>query len=125
MIPKPDYHQNEEFQNRTKKLQEIRDLGVEPYPHHYSPTHTAQEIIRMYPDAPIGHSEDAAAGTTPEVCVAGRLILFRAMGKNAFAHLQEATHKIQLMFNRDLTHVEGLGDDPECTPLKFIEKKSI
>ena len=123
MIPKPDYHQHEEFQNRTKKLEEIRELGVEPYPYHYSPTHTAREILRMYPDAPVGHSEDAAAGATPAVCVAGRLILFRAMGKNAFAHLQEATHKIQLMFNRDLTHVEGLADHAECTPLKFIEKK--
>ncbi len=123
MIPKPAYHQNEEFQNRTKKLDEIRNLGVEPYPYHYSPTHTAREILEMYPDVPVGHSEDAAAGTTPEVCVAGRLILFRAMGKNAFAHIQEATHKIQLMFNRDLTHVEGLADDLECTPLKFIEKK--
>jgi lysyl-tRNA synthetase, class II len=123
MISKPSYHQNEEFQNRTKKLEEIRELGVEPYPYRFDPTHTAREIQEAYQENPIGNSEEAAQGTTPFVRIAGRMILFRAMGKNAFAHIQEATHKIQLMFNRELTHVEGLADDPECLPLKFIEKK--
>jgi lysyl-tRNA synthetase, class II len=121
-IPKPSYHQTEEFQNRTKKLEEIKALGVDPYPYRYTPTHTAHSLIETYQGASIGHSEEAAQGTTPFVSVAGRLMLFRAMGKNAFAHLQEEAHKIQLMFNRDLTTVEGLVN-PDCPPLKFIEKK--
>ncbi len=122
MTEKPHYHQHEEFQNRTKKLNEIREAGVEPYPHHFSPTHTAAQILKEQGEAPIGDSEMAARGETEQVTVAGRLILFRAMGKNAFAHIQEATHKIQLMFNRDHTVVEGLEDE-EIKPLKFIEKK--
>ena len=123
MSTKPPYHEHEEFQNRTKKLEEIRALGVEPYPHRYAPTHSARQILQDFQDQTVGHSDDAAAGTTQQVCLAGRLILFRAMGKNAFAHIQEATHKIQLMFNRDLTSVEGLVEHPEFSPLKFIEKK--
>lgn len=123
MSIKPDYHEHEEFQNRTKKLQEIRELGVEPYPHHFTPTHTAKQILNDFHETAIGDSEQAASGKTDLVCLAGRLILFRAMGKNAFAHLQEATHKIQLMFNRDLTIVEGLPEESEVKPLKFIEKK--
>lgn len=122
MIEKPHYHQHEEFQNRTQKLTEIRATGVEPYPHRFVPTHTAREILNEQHDNPIGDSEKAGNGETEAVCLAGRLILFRAMGKNAFAHIQEATHKIQLMFNRDLTRVEGLNGD-ELKPLKFIEKK--
>ncbi len=122
MNDKPSYHQHEEFRNRTQKLADIKQLGVEPYPHRYRPTHTAKQIHEAYDSLPIGSSEDAGRGETDSACVAGRIILFRAMGKNAFAQLQEATHKIQLMFNRDLTQVEGL-QSPDITPLKFIEKK--
>jgi lysyl-tRNA synthetase class 2 len=120
---KPEYHEHEEYQNRIKKLEEIRELGVEPYPHRYQPSHTARQILQEFENNPLGNSEDAAVEKTPAVCIAGRLVLFRAMGKNAFAHLQEATHKIQLMFNRDHTQVVGLPHHEGMTPLKFIEKK--
>ncbi len=122
MIEKPHYHSHEEFQNRSQKLKEIREAGIEPYPHHFTPTSTAGKILNEHHENPIGDSEKAATGETEYVKLAGRLILFRAMGKNAFAHIQEATHKIQLMFNRDLTLIEGL-EEGELTPLKFIEKK--
>lgn len=123
MIEKPSYHQQEEFQNRLKKVEEIRALGVEPYPPDFHPTNTAKELLHDFHDLPVGGSEEAASGNTPFAKLAGRLILFRAMGKNAFAQLQEATHKIQLMFNRDLTTIEGLSEDAEVKPIKFIEKK--
>lgn len=128
MVKKPDYHQHEEFINRSRKLDEIRELGVEPYPHHYNPTHDAYSLQNQYGKAEVGHSEDAAAGSTPLVCVAGRLMLFRSMGKNAFAQIQNHTGRIQVMFNRELTEVVGYNpphtDNSEAlTPLKFIEKK--
>lgn len=122
MTKKPHYHQHEEFQNRCKKLQEIRELSIDPYPHNFSPTHTASKILSTIDEQSLGDSDQAMREESPLVKLAGRLILFRAMGKNAFAHLQEVTSKIQLMFNRDLTKVEGLPDG-ELTPLKFIEKK--
>ncbi len=98
------------------------------YPHKYSPTHTAEQISSKYGSAAIGHSDDAAAGTTPEACIAGRLVLFRAMGKNAFAHIQDDSGRIQMMFNRDTTQVAGFQppseqDGDALTPLKLIEKK--
>lgn len=128
MPAKPEYHEHEEFQLRTRKLAEIRDLGVEPYPHHFKPTHHAEALQKELEKETVGHSEDAAAGSTPQVTVAGRLVLFRSMGKNAFAQLQDHSGRIQIMFNRDLTTVEGYQpvsqDDTEpLTPLKFIEKK--
>jgi lysyl-tRNA synthetase class 2 len=122
-LQEPEYRQHGEFQNRSAKLSEIRNLGIDPYPHKYSPTHTAQELLEKYASEEVGHSEDAASGTTLNACVAGRVVLFRSMGKNAFGHIQDATGRIQIMFNRDLTEVEGLTKTEELTPIKFIEKK--
>ncbi len=126
MTKKPDYHQHDEFQNRTHKLAELRQLQIDPYPHKYSPTHTAKDLILTYENESVGLSEDAAAGTTPFVCLAGRLILFRSMGKNAFAHIQDSTDRIQLMYNRDLTELGGYAptsDEADLSQYKIIEKK--
>src|SRR5690349_13828083 len=112
MTKKPDYHQHEEFQNRLRKLAEIRQHHIEPYPNKYTPTHTAQKLATTYEGVTVGHSEEAAEGKTPLVNVAGRLVLFRSMGKNAFAHLQDETGRIQIMLNRDLTQLTGYQADP-------------
>lgn len=125
-MTKPDYHQHEEFQNRSRKLAEIRQAGIDPYPAQFSPTHTAHTLHVAYNTASIGHSEDAAAGATPSARVAGRLILFRPMGKNTFAHLQDETGRIQILLNRELTDLVGYTPTPDSEALsayKFIEKK--
>ncbi len=118
----PHYHETEEYQNRLRKLQEIRDLGVEPYPHSFQPTHSAGKIAKDLENQEMGDFEAALASKTEKVVVAGRLVLFRAMGKNAFGQIQEGMDKIQVMFSRDTTEVEGLVPG-EVTPIKFIEKK--
>lgn len=124
----PEYHSHEEFINRTRKLAEIRNLGIDPYPHKFTPTNTAKELLEKFNEAEVGHSEDAAAGSTEKVVVSGRLVLFRTMGKNAFGHIQDHTGRIQVMFNRELTKVAGYspaaeGEAETLTPMKFIEKK--
>ncbi|MEM8727484.1 MAG: lysine--tRNA ligase [Chlamydiota bacterium] len=119
----PDYHGYEEFRNRTAKLQQIRALGIEPYPHRYEPTHQLGAFGHRRDDLIIGTDEEAGAGKTTGVRVAGRLILFRAMGKNAFGQVQDETGRIQIMFNRDRTEVSGLPEDSGIRPIKFIEKK--
>lgn len=127
MIEKPDYHQHEEYRNRLSKLEELRALGIEPYPHKYEPTHSAKELQDLFLDNPVGSSEEAENGTTETVVVAGRLVLFRAMGKNAFAQIQGDDGRIQVMFNRDKTQI--IGFDPATqpadglSPAKIIEKK--
>lgn len=126
MTKQPEYQQQEEFQNRSRKLAEIRQAGVEPYPHAYIPLNTALQLQQQFNQAEVGHSDDAAAGSTEAVRIAGRLVLFRIMGKNAFAHLQDETGRIQIMFNRDATHLTGFnseGADGDLTAYKFIEKK--
>src|SRR5471030_2090898 len=109
----PDYHQHEEFKNRSLKLGEIRALGIDPYPAKFTPTQTAHALLHKYESRELAGSEDAEEGKTEHVVLAGRLVLFRAMGKNAFAHLQDSTGRIQLMFNRDHIKVTGLPESPE------------
>jgi lysyl-tRNA synthetase class 2 len=126
MVSKPDYHHHEEYRNRLGKLHDLRASGIEPYPHKYIPSHSAGQLQKLYADQPVGNSEDAAAQRTDPATVAGRMILYRAMGQNAFATLQGDDGRIQVMFNRDHTQVHSY--DPEqapekLTPAKFIEKK--
>lgn len=128
MPTKPDYHNQEEFQIRTRKLEEIRQLGVDPYPHSFDHCDDTHLLHEKYGKSNIGHSEDAAAGTTPFARVAGRLMLFRSMGKNAFAQIQDHSNRIQIMFNKEHTEVVGYtppqtDSSESLTPLKFIEKK--
>ncbi|MCB1135549.1 MAG: lysine--tRNA ligase [Chlamydiia bacterium] len=124
----PAYFEHEEYVNRKRKLEELRALGVEPYPHHFERTHRVHEVLNIFKDDAVGSSEDALAGKTPKVKVFGRLVLFRAMGKNAFAQIQGETADIQVMFNRDATQVTGFdasacAEGEALTPLKLIEKK--
>ena len=119
----PEYHNHEEFQNRSHKLTEIRALGIEPYPPKYVQTEKIDRIILHAETQETGHFDDAASGNTPQATASGRLVLFRAMGKNAFAHIQDETGRLQIVFNRDLTQVKGLEGNEEISHLKFIEKK--
>lgn len=121
-MSKPDYFTHEEYVNRLRKLEELRDLGVDPYPHQFTETDTIHNLALSYQNQPVGTSEDAEAEKTPSVKIAGRMVLFRAMGKNAFAHLQGPKERIQVMFNRDHTVLMNYSHE-EPSPLKLIEKK--
>ena len=88
-LPPPDYHHHEAFKTRKQKLKEIREMGINPYPHIYKPTTQTHTLQDKFKDVSIGDSEAAEKGKTDLVKVAGRLVLFRAMGKNAFAQIQD------------------------------------
>ncbi|MBM3191258.1 MAG: lysine--tRNA ligase [Chlamydiae bacterium] len=123
-MQEPVYHKYEEFQNRLSKLKDIEALGICPYPHKFSPQNSAQALQEKYAEEAVGDSDAGEKGLTPEVSLAGRLVLFRTMGKNIFAQLQDASGRLQLMFNRETTHVAGLNPEAsDITALKFIEKK--
>jgi len=86
-------------EHRFEKLAHIRALGIEPYPHRYTPSHTTVEAA--------GQLERIEAGEAgpDEVCVAGRIMARRKMGKSAFVDIRDGAGKIQLMF-RNLNSYE-------------------
>lgn len=119
--------QNPEFQNRKLKMDELRSLGINPFPHRFIPSHGLDEVIELFDSKDVGHSEDAEKGETEEMKLSGRLVLFRPMGKNIFAQIQDEKGRLQLMINRDHSTLTGYepeeGADNVPKPLKVIEKK--
>ncbi len=79
---------------RLSKVERLRARGVEPYPPRVERTHTTAEAIAAYE---AGEPSQANIATT----VTGRLVLFRAMGKASFAHLEDGAGRLQLYFRRD------------------------
>lgn len=112
----------DEIEIRKEKLSSIRAQGVDPYPHLFKPDSTAESLNLAFNGKEVGHSEDAAQKLTPKAKVAGRLVLFRAMGKNAFAQIQDATGRIQVMFNREGSSVAGYTPTEDFSAMKWIEK---
>ena len=74
---------------RRESLQKLRDLGIDPYPAALFPVNSsAKEIKNDFEDG-------------KHVCIAGRMMSQRVMGKASFAELQDASGRIQIYINRD------------------------
>ncbi len=79
---------------RREKLQELHNLGIDPYPAPLYPvTHSARQIKEGY------NGENAEEYSS--VTVAGRIMSVRDMGKANFAVLQDSTGRIQVYIRRD------------------------
>lgn len=78
---------------RRNSLTELRKIGIEPYPAEAYPVDTTTRDIReLY---------NPEKGDYQNVCLAGRLMGRRIMGKASFAELMDENGRIQLYFNRD------------------------
>ena len=86
---------------RREKLEEIRQLGVDPYAYKYSPTHTTKEILEQF--AEVGDQPDE----TISVRVAGRIMTKRDHGKSGFAHLQDASGRLQIYVRQNAVGEEA------------------
>jgi lysyl-tRNA synthetase class 2 len=74
---------------RRESLQKLRELGIDPYPAALYPVDAfAAEIKEKFEDG-------------KQVCLAGRMLSQRIMGKASFAEIQDASGRIQVYFNRD------------------------
>ena len=82
---------------RREKLDALIAAGVPPFAYGYDRTHQTSDAVAALPEG---------EETGESVRVAGRLIAWRGHGKTAFAHLADASGRIQLYFRRD-----ELGDE--------------
>jgi lysyl-tRNA synthetase, class II len=94
----PEDH--EQIVVRRKKLQALRDRGVQSYPNDFRPDHTTAEVHARY------GSSDADLGTADSAAVAGRIVGLRDFGKAAFLHVQDRAGRLQVHVRRD-----RLGDE--------------
>ena len=96
---------SEQEEIRRSALQRIRDLGINPYPPEEFPVNSYASII-------INEFSEGNENFQ-NVCLAGRLMNQRIMGKASFAELQDSTGRIQLYVNRDeLCPGEDKGEYP-------------
>src|SRR3989338_7322558 len=87
--------ENQLIDQRLQKLEEIRKLGIEPYPYSYKTNTTAKEIKEKF--SKLKNEEKTKA----KVSLSGRLMTIRRMGKASFAHLQDHTDKVQFYIRED------------------------
>jgi lysyl-tRNA synthetase, class II len=94
---------------RRDSLQELRNMGIEPYPAAEYPTDAfSAEITSSFVDLPKEKDEEgnevsckATAENSRMVCIAGRMMGRRIMGKAAFVELQDSKGRIQVYVTRD------------------------
>ena len=84
---------NEQEIQRRQSLDELRALHIEPYPAAEYPVNAYSDEIKA------NFSEDAE--TPREVCIAGRLMGRRIMGKASFAELMDSKGRIQVYVTRE------------------------
>jgi lysyl-tRNA synthetase class 2 len=74
---------------RRETLTKLREMGIEPYPADiYGVTDYADELKENFNEG-------------KKVCLAGRMMSQRIMGKASFAELQDSSGRIQIYINRD------------------------
>ena len=84
-------------EERLKTIQELRERGVDPYPHTFDASHTTASARDLL---------DSEGERSRKVLVAGRVMAKRKMGKLAFLDLRDGSGRLQASLRRDL-----LGDE--------------
>ena len=79
---------------RLQKLENLRKEGRDPFAANCAQTHTSEEAIGLY-------REGVADEGQPRVSVAGRIVVFRLMGKASFIKIQDRGGQIQAYVTRD------------------------
>lgn len=87
-------------ESKLRKLNELKESGMNLYPYSYNVTNCAKNINEKYA------SLQPEQQTQDKVSVAGRIMLKRIMGKAGFFHIQDETGKVQLYLQED-----ALGED--------------
>lgn len=70
---------------RRRKLEELKEKGINPFGGKFNTTHKAQEILDRFDEL-----------ENSQVVIAGRIMAKRDMGKATFAHIQDVSGRIQV-----------------------------
>ncbi len=89
---------NEQEIGRRQSLEALRSMGIEPYPAAEYPADAHSDDIKAQ------FTDDASAR---QVCIAGRIMSRRIMGKASFIELQDAKGRIQVYVSRDEINTEA------------------
>lgn len=88
-------HLSEQELIRREKLESLIKLGIDPFPSPLYPVNANAAFIKE------NYRGDENKADFAEVCLAGRIMGVRDMGKANFAQIQDATGKIQIYLKQD------------------------
>ena len=88
-------HLSEQETIRREKLTALQQLGIDPYPAPLYPVNSSSAAIKNH------YKGEENKADFADVCLAGRLMSIRDMGKASFAVLQDGEGKIQVYLKRD------------------------
>ncbi len=83
-------------QERIRKLKELQEMKVEPYPHIFKKSNDTKELQIEFER--LNKQEETKETAT----VAGRIMLLRNMGKLAFLTIRDGTGDIQICMKKDV-----------------------
>ena len=83
---------------RRRKLEELRQRGVNPYPNDFRPADTAATVVERFGAL----SREDLDARTDTVSVAGRIVAMRDFGKASFLHLHDRSGRVQAYVKRDV-----------------------
>ncbi|MEO6670847.1 MAG: lysine--tRNA ligase [Ferruginibacter sp.] len=88
-------HLSEQEIIRREKLEELNKLNIDPYPAALYPVNSSAVYIKEH------YKGEENKADFADVCIAGRIMSVRDMGKANFAVLQDGTGKIQFYIKQD------------------------
>jgi lysyl-tRNA synthetase, class II len=92
---------NDQIEQRLKKLDRLRSLGIDPFGSKFESKDHAAELIARHGTA----TKEELSASPVEVVLAGRVTALRRFGKAAFAGVQDGSSSIQVYLKKDI-----LGD---------------
>lgn len=90
---------NDLVKQRLLALEEIKKLGINPYPHRFDVTADSAGILSTFKD-PADEAE-AEEQKKKTVSVAGRIMAIRKMGKASFFQIKDESGKIQIYIRQN------------------------
>lgn len=91
--------QNDLIKRRLEELEEIKKLGINPYPYRFDVSAVSTDITASFKDPQ--NDEETAKQKERIISVAGRIATIRAMGKASFCHIKDEKGKIQIYIRKD------------------------
>jgi lysyl-tRNA synthetase class 2 len=86
------------IEQRIKKLEELRHLGIEPFGGPFYANDHASDVLNKFDSA----TKEMLEANPVSCSIAGRIVSIRDFGKAAFAHVQDTTGKIQVYLKKDI-----------------------
>lgn len=87
---------------RIQKMNQLKEMGIDPFGHAYKRTHRSGDIRKLYQDK----TKEELDAMDVRVAIAGRIMTKRRMGKLGFMHLLDRDGQIQSVVNKRI-----VGDD--------------